>query len=327
MKNLQLIFIIVTLLLSQTTAHLSQEDKSVLEVYSLRGQLLIQKPNFNRSSFTLPSSFSSGVFLVRLRHQGSFITHKISPGQNISFEKKSIGINQNTVISDKKGVSIRSTNSSNLSEKITKIRFINGIDNTRRKAQISSKELKSIFNAPPRSPAWGNEDPDHHNFVHSYLNSALPSHDSILNALFSLDSVIPYRIITPEMSVTLKWDGVADLDLHTFEPDGVHIFYAHMSEDNSGYLDVDNTTSNGPENYYVKKEKMKEGIYKFGVNYYSGSGSKSGTLTIRLNDEEPIIFPFTVSTPVGSFGNATPQVLGKVEVNKVGNSYYMKCIE
>ena len=95
-------------------------------------------------------------------------------------------------------------------------------------------------------------------------------------------------------TVTLTWNGSGDVDLHTFEPSGSHVYYA-ARQGTSGRLDYDNTVSNGPEHYYAScsANSLRTGNYSIGVNNFAQadgrtatievSSSRGGTLTTRAS--------------------------------------------
>ena len=43
----------------------------------------------------------------------------------------------------------------------------------------------------------------------------------------------------------MTWDEKPDIDLHIFEPNGIHIYYSNK-KGKIGYLDVDDVSSYGP---------------------------------------------------------------------------------
>jgi len=66
-----------------------------------------------------------------------------------------------------------------------------------------------------------------------------------------------------------------------YEPGGSHVFYQTMSGQ-SGYLDVDNTTANGPEHYFAscEAETLQTGTYQVGIANYSRADGRTATLQI-----------------------------------------------
>jgi hypothetical protein len=94
------------------------------------------------------------------------------------------------------------------------------------------------------------------------------------------------------------------VDLHIFEPDGTHVYYFHQVGD-SGFLDVDDTTSFGPEHYYVSCGSLVPGVYHVGVNYYSGSAPETARIQIQAG---LMVRSFQTFLPfsLGTSGNANP---------------------
>jgi uncharacterized protein YfaP (DUF2135 family) len=115
------------------------------------------------------------------------------------------------------------------------------------------------------------------------------------------------------ISVTLNWGEQPDVDLHVFEPDGSHVYYAAL-QGTSGYLDHDDVTSWGPEHYYVVScDTLAAGTYRVGVNYYRGSAPESANVLIQAGD---IIKDYTIhlSQAEGSAGNDNPDGVANIEV-------------
>ena len=101
--------------------------------------------------------------------------------------------------------------------------------------------------------------------------------DDALNTL-----VAPPREATGGFfTATLTWDGTGDVDLHTFEPGDVHVYYRDKTGD-AGLLDVDNTVAEGPEHYYATCDnaRLKEGTYTFSLANYELAEGRNATLQI-----------------------------------------------
>ncbi|MBF0206355.1 MAG: hypothetical protein HQK53_05645 [Oligoflexia bacterium] len=88
------------------------------------------------------------------------------------------------------------------------------------------------------------------------------------------------------ITVTLTWDGPGDVDLHVYEPNDVHVFYAHR-EGMVGYLDYDNMSALGPEHYYATCDSSKiiSGNYRIGINNYARATGRTATLQIATAEE------------------------------------------
>ena len=121
--------------------------------------------------------------------------------------------------------------------------------------------------------------------------------------------------------VTLTWDHATDVDLHVFEPNGTQVYYSNRTGQ-SGFLDVDNTTGFGPENYFVRMGELELGTYQVGVNYYSGSILPE-TARIRI-EAGSVIRNYTVSlsSPRGTSGNASPIPVAAITVTTNGSGGY-----
>ena len=80
---------------------------------------------------------------------------------------------------------------------------------------------------------------------------------------------------TGDVQITLRWDGLNDLDLHVIDPFGEEINYIERISDSGGKLDVDanagctvNVTRNGVENVYWPLNIAPNGDYKVFVVKY-----------------------------------------------------------
>ena len=154
-----------------------------------------------------------------------------------------------------------------------------------------------------------------HTFAKSYMKSNHEAEVKILNDAVSKinvlnfpDSILGNGIIT----ATLTWGSEPDLDLHVFEPNGTHVYYQNRSGI-SGFLDLDDVTGFGPEHYFVSCDTVEAGTYRFGVNYYSGSSSETGTLTLQTGEQirsRQHIF----TQEVGSTGDENPLIMFELEV-------------
>jgi hypothetical protein len=154
-----------------------------------------------------------------------------------------------------------------------------------------------------------------HTFAKSYMASNHQAEGKILddavskiNALNFPDSRLGNGIIT----ATLTWGSEPDLDLHVFEPNGTHVYYQKLSGI-SGFLDLDDVTSFGPEHYFVSCDTVETGTYRFGVNYYSGSSAETGTLTLQTGDQIRSRQQ-TFTQAIESAGDANPLIMFELEV-------------
>ncbi len=90
---------------------------------------------------------------------------------------------------------------------------------------------------------------------------------------------------TGEITISLMWDSIDDLDLHVFTPSGAEIYYSNP-EDGGGVLDVDanssdeNATSSPVENIYF--EAPEDGEYWVYIYNYSDRTDGSTNYLVRV---------------------------------------------
>jgi hypothetical protein len=182
------------------------------------------------------------------------------------------------------------------------------------------RAVKVIFNLPAPLPAnlsnfaipnvWHG-----HSFSKVYLSSGSNSRAKILNDFINVKSGL-----TPPLSaagqgiitVTLTWGAQPDVDLHVFEPDGGHVYYANLVG-TAGYLDHDDVTSYGPEHYFVACDTLQSGTYRVGVNYYYGSSPETANVLIQAGLESRGFSVF-LPTALQSSGNASPMPVANIVV-------------
>lgn len=176
--------------------------------------------------------------------------------------------------------------------------------------------LRAVGSVPPvtdtipgfllRSPGRnGNRDPLGHGMSEIYINQTLDISQSvrahIADAIVTL--VSPAATGSPGFfTATLTWDGFGDVDLHTFEPDGTQVYYQRRTG-NSGYLDVDNVVSSGPEHYYATcdSELLQLGTYRVSVANYSRAEGRVATVQIASASEGALgTRSVTLGPPTGS---------------------------
>lgn len=96
----------------------------------------------------------------------------------------------------------------------------------------------------------------------------------------SSDSSLPGG--TGEVKITLQWSATVDADLHVTDPCGNNIYFAAPSATCNGYsasLDLDNTSGGSGAAENVFWTTAPRGTYQYYINYFSGSGSFSYTVT------------------------------------------------
>lgn len=184
--------------------------------------------------------------------------------------------------------------------------------------------IDGIDNNEPAPANWDNDpgvfnDPRefldlNHSFLSAYFLPALTSRgqiDTLFNNQIASLSFPESVVGSGAIRVTLEWGSEPDVDLHAFEPDGTQVFYRNLVG-SSGFLDRDDVTSFGPENYFVPCETVQVGRYGFGVNYYSGNGPEVASLSLILSDGQTASLNIPLVEAISSAGNNPPVVLSVV---------------
>lgn len=128
-----------------------------------------------------------------------------------------------------------------------------------------------------------------HGLMETYMNPAFSMKGSIKNyvnqALLDLKEP-PVQASQGFFTVTLSWDGGGDVDLHTREPDGSHVYYSNR-RGTAGYLDVDNRQAYGPEHYFAScdKTKLMAGIYNISLANYARAEGRKATVQISSDND------------------------------------------
>ncbi|WP_166256192.1 YfaP family protein [Marinobacter salicampi] len=165
------------------------------------------------------------------------------------------------------------------------------------------------------------DDASGHGYSEVYLNRALPTYEHLSERLIDIWSSRSRPSIESNrglFTATMVWSVAGDIDLHTFEPDGSHVYYGSQTG-TSGRLEYDDTRGTGPEHYdaYCDPSRVEEGTYQFGVNNYGGQTGTTGRLLITTSlGRDLLTETFTVGEARGSSGDGSPQILGRVEVTK-----------
>lgn len=123
-----------------------------------------------------------------------------------------------------------------------------------------------------------------HNLFKTYLN---PNFEAKLRVSEHVDAAFsslttPYAEASSGFfTATLTWDGLGDVDLHTYEPNGSHVYWRSRSG-SAGYLDVDNTYSYGPEHYFAScdPEVLQTGLYTISVANYNNADGREAVVQI-----------------------------------------------
>jgi hypothetical protein len=164
-------------------------------------------------------------------------------------------------------------------------------------------------------------DPSGHTLVGTYLDPARAGRNTVASLMTQTISALqPPAAVGSQgfFTLTLTWDGVGDIDLHTFEPGGSHVFYGNP-QGLDGFLDVDNTVAFGPEHYYASCDPgvLQAGTYSIGINDYSGGAGRTATVQVSSSRDGVLL---TTSLPVGpargSSGDPSPTPVVEVIVTK-----------
>lgn len=188
---------------------------------------------------------------------------------------------------------------------------------------------KLLVNLPPPLPANDQDNVDIDILSHSFVDSYLADPSSrlfIINGALNSSDLLPAPVAASgqgAITVTLTWGSNPDVDLHAFEPTGVHVYYANL-RGQFGFLDVDDVTSFGPEHYYLSCQALRDnnlavGRYRFGVNYFFGFSPEVATLTVKTPSSEST-FSKTLNVSVGSSGNSNPVPVADVIISKNPNT-------
>ncbi len=96
-----------------------------------------------------------------------------------------------------------------------------------------------------------------------------------------------------DLVVFLTWDGMVDIDLHVFGPDGKHTWWQALDTFHGadaiagGTLDLDNKTGFGPEVFSLTEGN--KGVYSFEVGYWHSAGGEptEALVTVVLHPSDP----------------------------------------
>lgn len=159
------------------------------------------------------------------------------------------------------------------------------------------------------------QDWKNHNFIEAYLDGDI-SGPLITDQVFAVADSLAWpeaRMGSGPLTVTMSWGGQPDVDLHIYEPNGQHVYYA-APHGTSGYLDYDDVSGYGPEHYYVVDcDRLETGLYRVGLNYFRGSGPETARVLIQAGE---VVKDYTVTLPVaeGSAGNSNPEPVATISV-------------
>jgi len=166
-----------------------------------------------------------------------------------------------------------------------------------------------------------------HGLLEIYLHPEYPPsariNDLVHAAIIELKNAAPpAAIASPGMfTATLEWDGSGDVDLHTYEPGGAHVYYA-AKQGNAGYLDVDNIQGFGPEHYFASCDanQLQTGIYRIAVANYARAEGRRASVQIASWADGVL---GTRQTVLGGETRDVPSVtLFEVEVSRDDSGQY-----
>lgn len=160
-----------------------------------------------------------------------------------------------------------------------------------------------------------------HAFKEAYLADDT-SRQFILHGILNSEALLPNppsTVAQGTITVTLTWGSNPDVDLHTYEPTGRHVYYGSKIGQ-FGSLDKDDVDGQGPEHYNVSCQTLRDdpaaiGRYRFGVNYYYGFSPEIATVTVKTPSSEYTTSKM-LSSSRGSSGNNSPVPVADVIVSK-----------
>ena len=128
-----------------------------------------------------------------------------------------------------------------------------------------------------------------HGLLEIYVNPQLVVSDSVrglVNQALSTVTAPPRQATSGFFTTTLTWNGTGDVDLHTFEPGGAHVYYATPTGQ-AGFLDFDNVVANGPEHYYASCDasKLQTGTYQIKIANYNAATGRTATVQIASSKD------------------------------------------
>lgn len=153
-----------------------------------------------------------------------------------------------------------------------------------------------------------------HGFTEDYMHC-----DNSQNRIFGhIDTAIASTTQPPQLArdsiitATLTWGSQPDVDLHIYEPSGFHVFYANPVGPLGG-LDVDDTNGGGPEHYFASCQTLQAGTFRFGVNYFTGTGPETATIILQAG-QHTRQFEVNLTDSRGSGGDTTPIIFADIVV-------------
>jgi hypothetical protein len=175
-------------------------------------------------------------------------------------------------------------------------------------------------------PAGANNQTDilGHGMFEIYINRRLGISGAVKNAInTALVELVapPTQASSGFFTATLTWNGSGDVDTHVTEPDHTHVWYQNKNG-HAGYLDVDNTSANGPEHYYASCDAsvLQTGDYQIAVANYAAADGRRATVQIASYQDGVLGTKSVVlGAPTGDSPSAT---LFTVHVTRDANGRY-----
>lgn len=174
---------------------------------------------------------------------------------------------------------------------------------------------------------FSSDDASGHTLVGTYLDKTRDGYGRVSSMMFSALAalVTPPATVSPGFfTVSLTWDGLGDMDLHLYEPDGGHVFYA-APEGVTGTLDVDNRVGEGPEHYFASCDvnKLQTGRYTISINNYEGAEERKAVVQAYFYKTGVLAtHEIEIGAARGDEGNTNPDFVMTLDVSQDANGEY-----
>ncbi|MHB1677530.1 MAG: hypothetical protein ACYCSS_08325 [Sulfuriferula sp.] len=151
-----------------------------------------------------------------------------------------------------------------------------------------------------------------HSLTGTYLDPTRPARAQVItllnSGLASLAQPIPSNAAQGAFMITLTWSGLGNEDLHVYEPDGTHVYYAAM-QGSTGYLDTNNSYGYGPEHYFASCDPsvLQTGTYQISINNFNGANNETATVQVATPYAgEFFSWQINTGSTMGLAGNLNP---------------------
>ena len=115
-----------------------------------------------------------------------------------------------------------------------------------------------------------------------------------------------------DFQASVAWTGASDVDLHVYDPNGVHVFFGNRNPATGGDLDIDSNAActidnTNVENIFWPLNSAPAGEYRVELHYWSDCGvpRSDWVVTVLMKGHEPVV---TTGSFVGASGSANPAV-------------------